>query len=185
MEFTDELINSGRVDIFGEPVTGNADRTRHIGLELEGSLGLGGGFSVGGNATISHNRLIRYSVVDSSGSGVVYSHSLDGNPIAGSPDYMANLRITESMESWSISAEAKYVGNFYTDNTKNDLLKNDAYVVFNAQAIYKFNLASDIKMSFRAGINNLFDALYTMSGQGEEFFPAAERNYILGVSLQL
>ncbi len=40
-------------------------------------------------------------------------------------------------------------------------------------------------LTLRGEVRNLFDALYNMSGEGEEFFPAAERNYIIGMSLQL
>ncbi len=87
MEFQDELIKSGAVDIFGEPVMGNADRTRHIGVELQCQMDLAFGFDISGNTTISYNRLVSYSVVDSSSNGTVYRHNLDGNPIAGSPDF--------------------------------------------------------------------------------------------------
>ncbi len=139
MEFTDELIKSGQVDIFGQPVTGNADRTRHIGVELEGRTDLGYGFSASGNASLSYNRLVKYSIVDSSNGAVVYSHSLDGNPIAGSPDYLAGIRLTQQQNSWSISADARYVGSFYTDNFKNELFKNDEYFVLNLTLLYKIS----------------------------------------------
>jgi outer membrane cobalamin receptor len=46
-------------------------------------------------------------------------------------------------------------------------------------------LGSDVFLTVRGEIRNVFDALYTMSGEGIEFFPAAERNYIFGMSLQL
>ncbi|MGD0036715.1 MAG: TonB-dependent receptor [Bacteroidota bacterium] len=185
MEFQDELIKSGAVDIFGEPVMGNADRSRHIGVELQCQKELAFGFAISGNTTISYNRLVSYSVVDSSSNGIVYRHNLDGNPIAGSPDFMANLRLTHSIGEWRASIDAKYVGSFYTDNTKNNLLKNDAYTVVNSMLSYRFTLGSDVFLTVRGEIRNLFDALYTMSGEGNEFFPAAERNYILGMSLQL
>ncbi|MBN1398959.1 MAG: TonB-dependent receptor [Bacteroidetes bacterium] len=183
MEFTDELIKSGRVDIFGQPVTGNAERTRHIGVEMEGQAYLGDGFSIGGNASLSNNRLVKYSVADSSSNGVVYKHNLDGNPIAGSPDYMAGIRLTQKQDSWSISADAKYVGSFYTDNTKNELFKNDEYFVLNLSCLYTLELGKQSDLTIRAEARNLLNKLYTMSGEGDEFFPAAERNYVFGIIL--
>ncbi len=185
MEFQDELIKSGQVDIFGEPVTGNADHTRHLGMELDGTTTIGYGFSINGNATISYNRLVRYAVVDSLSNGIVYRHNLDGNPIAGSPDFMANIRLIYSYHEWNASLDAKYVGAFYTDNTKNELEKNDSYIVVNAAMTYRFALGSGVLLTVRGEVHNLFDALYTMSGEGQEFFPAAERNFIFGMSLQL
>jgi iron complex outermembrane recepter protein len=184
MEFTDELVKSGRVDIFGQPVTGNADRTRHIGVELEGSTDLNYGFSVSGNATFSYNRLVQYSIEDSVGNGILYQHSFNGNPIAGSPDYMAGIRLTQKQSSWSISADAKYVGSFYTDNSKNVILKNDEYLVINVTTLLKCQLGSQTVFTIRAEARNLFNVLYTMGGEGQEFFPAAERNYVLGIALQ-
>ena len=185
MEFQSELIKSGAVDIFGEPVMGNADRTRHIGVELQCQMDLTSGFTLSGNSTVSYNRLISYSVVDGVIDGVVYRHSLDGNPIAGSPDLMGNFRLSYRYSDLNASVDAKYVGDFYTDNTKNNLLKNDAYTVVNATMSYRITLGSDVFLTLRCEVRNLFDALYTMSGEGQEFFPAAERNYILGISLQL
>jgi iron complex outermembrane recepter protein len=185
MEFQDELIKSGAVDIFGEPVMGNADRTRHVGVELQGQIDLAFGLSISGNTTISYNRLINYSIADSSNNGIVYRHNLDGNPIAGSPDFMANLRFTHSIGEWRASLDAKHVGSFYTDDTKNKLLKNDAYTVVNALLSYRVTLGSDVFLTIRGEVRNLFNALYTMSGEGNELFPASECNYILGMSLQL
>jgi hypothetical protein len=50
---------------------------------------------------------------------------------------------------------------------------------------YRFALGSGVLLTVRGEVHNLFDALYTMSGEGQEFFPAAERNFIFGMSLQL
>jgi iron complex outermembrane receptor protein len=181
MEFWDELIQTGDVDIFGETINRNADRTRHLGLELDGQSNLGYGFFLNGNATLSHNRLIRYTIVDTSGS----IHILDGNHIAGSPDYMANFRIAYAHGAFGTSLETKFVGSFYTDNTQSEPRENAAYVICNASVSYRFALESDVMMTVHGEVRNLFDRLYTMSGQGQEFFPAAERNYVLGMSLQL
>jgi iron complex outermembrane receptor protein len=185
MEFKDELIKSGQVDIFGEPVTGNADHTRHLGMELDGTTTIGYGFSINGNTTVSYNRLVSYAVVDSLSNGIVYRHNLDGNPIAGSPDFMANLRLIHSYHEWNASLDAKYVGAFYTDNTKNEHEKNDSYLIVNAAMTYRFAFGSGVYLTVRGEVHNLFDALYTMSGEGQEFFPAAERNYVFSMSLQL
>jgi iron complex outermembrane receptor protein len=185
MEFSDELISNGQVDIFGEPVTGNAERTRHVGLELEGRVNMTNTLAVSGNATVSHNRLISYSVVETSSGGIVTHRSLDGNAIAGFPDFLGNLELSQIAEKWSATLDAKYVGSFYTDNTENDLLKNDAYVVLNASGLYTFDLGSGIQLTIRGEVRNILDRLYTMYGEGQEFFPAAERNYVLGVAVKL
>ncbi len=180
MEFADELVESGQVDIFGQPVTGNAERTRHIGLEIEGAFNFAEFFTFSGNFSLSRDRHVHYSVIDN-GSRV----TLDGNPIAGFPDALGNLRVTYRNDAVTASVLAKYVGSFYTDNFKNEKNKNDAYTVFNGELLYRLPKVFDTELRLRAEIRNIFNNLYFASGDGSAFFPAAERNYLVGLSLGL
>ncbi|HXF99483.1 MAG TPA: TonB-dependent receptor, partial [Bacteroidota bacterium] len=145
MEFSDELVKSGQVDIFGQPVTGNAERTRHIGLELEGRLNIAESFTLTGNFTLSRNRLVRYKIFDDNGNPMV----LDNNPIAGFPDVLGNLRLTYRSEDLMVSVLTKYVGSFYTDNFKNEANKNDAYVVSNAEMSYALPEWNGVRLTLR------------------------------------
>jgi iron complex outermembrane receptor protein len=181
MEFADELVKSGQVDIFGQPVTGNAERSRHIGLELEGAVNVWENITVSGNFTVSRNRLVRYTVLDDNGMPV----TLDGNPIAGFPDVLGNLRGTYRGDQVTGSVSVKYVGSFYTDNFKNPQNRNDAYTVVNAQLLYTVPHVLGVDFTLRGEVRNLLNRLYFMSGEGNAFFPAAERNYVLGVTLNL
>jgi iron complex outermembrane recepter protein len=188
MEFSDELVKSGQVDIFGQPVTGNADRTRHIGMELDGSVSVGPYFAFSGNVTFSHNRLIRYSVIDETKDVVDKTGlllSLDGNPIAGFPDLLGNLRVTYRNGPALASVSAKYVGPFYTDNFKNENHKNDEYTIMDGELLYRFAATGGVGFSLRGEVHNLFNRLYFLSGEGDAFFPAAERNYIVGLTVDL
>jgi iron complex outermembrane receptor protein len=162
-------------------VTGNAERTRHLGVELDGFASVIENISVSGNATLSRDRLVKYSVIDDSGTRV----SLDGNPIAGFPDFLWNIRITYTDEKLTGSLIAKHVGSFYTDNFKNALHENDAYTVFNGEVSYRLPEMLKTGFTLRGEVRNIFNLLYTMTGQGQEFFPAAERNYIVGIAVQL
>jgi len=180
MEFSDELVKSGQVDIFGQPVTGNAERTRHVGLEVDGAVTFESAYSISGNFTLSRNRLIRYSVIDG-GSRV----TLDGNPIAGFPDALANVRFTYHHGPGTASISGKYVGAFYTDNFKREENKNDAYIVCNAEMLYQLPIVFGTTFTLRGEVRNIFNNLYFTSGEGNAFFPAAERNYIIGLTANL
>ncbi len=181
MEFADELIKSGQVDIFGQPVTGNADRTRHIGLEVEGAINATANVSFSGNFTLSRNRLVHYTVIDDHGMPV----ALDGNPIAGFPDVLGNLRGTYRDDRFTGSLSVKYVGSFYTDNFKNARNQNDAYTVVNAELLYSTPRVLGVNLILRGEVRNILNRLYCMNGEGDAFFPAAERNYVFGVTLNL
>lgn len=185
MEFSDELVKSGEVDVFGNPVYGNAPRTRHIGAEVEWGVRLLPWLTAQGNAALSSNTIVDFAAVDSLSGGTVYRTSLNGNPIAGFPDLLGNLRITAERQGASLSALVKYVGPFPTDNFANASNRNDAYTVVNLEALYTLPFGAGADLTVRGEVRNLFDRLYLQNGEGEAFFPAAERNYLIGLTLTL
>ncbi len=130
------------------------------------------------------NRLIKYSVMEKDANGVLYRRSLNGNPIAGAPDYLLNIAMNYERNDFYATLRGKYVGEFYTDNTKNPLMKNEAYWVWNALGQYLFKTNSGLGYGLRLEVRNIFNNLYTMNGEGDEFFPAAERNYVIGITIQ-
>lgn len=180
MEFTDELVKSGQVDIFGQPVTGNAERSRHVGLEVDWEISLAHTFSFSQNVSLSRNRLIAYRIVHGSS-----SISLDGNAIAGFPDVVANTRLTYNDERIRSSLLVKYVGPFYTDNFENIQNRNNAYVVANVESVWHVADMGTPGISVRVEVRNVFNTLYTMNGEGNAFFPAAERNYLFGLTVRM
>ena len=182
MEFSDELVKTGQLDIFGDPITVNADRTRHIGIELEGAMTINHAFTVSGNASFSSNKFIHFHYPSVDAPGLV---TLDNNTIAGFPDVLGNLRLSYHTAGFTPSLVVKYVGDFYTDNFENADNRNDAYTVANLDFLYEGLAVGDVSCSLRAEVHNLFNRLYFLSGDGDEFFPAAERNFITGISIHL
>ncbi|MBN2571191.1 MAG: TonB-dependent receptor, partial [Ignavibacteriales bacterium] len=95
----------------------------------------------------------------------------------------------------------KYVGKFYSDNYDNNLKTYlslypdfvnytdnivESYLVTNVIASYELKLESYLKnIKFQFQVNNLFDNLYASYAIGKEFFPAAERNYLIGIKIGL
>jgi iron complex outermembrane receptor protein len=181
MEFTDELIKSGQVDIFGQPITGNAGRSRHVGVELDGGWQLAESFTLSGNVALSRNRLVSYRIYESA--NVV--DILDGNPIAGFPDVLGNLRLTFRQGDLTASLQGKYVGAFHTDNFNNELNTTDAYTVFNGQILWTLPRVFTMNCTLRGEVRNIFDALYLANGEGDSFFPGAERNFLVGLTVNL
>jgi outer membrane receptor protein involved in Fe transport len=86
---------------------------------------------------------------------------------------------------WSGSVAARYVGPFYTDNDRNVANRNDAYTVCNAEFLYRIPFASHMVIELRGEVRNVFNSLYFMNGEGNAFFPAAERNYLIGTRIAL
>jgi iron complex outermembrane receptor protein len=201
MEFFDELVRNGQRDIFGAPIEGNAPRARHLGIELSGAWSLvrweGGQVTLRGNATLSRNRFIEYVFQARGGSSI----DLAGNPIAGFPEFLANIGLQAQWHDLEFQWTGRYVGVHYTDNFGPNLgqylqqvpqlvryrdNRVDPYFVANASLLYTLRNALGVgAVRFRLQVNNMFNRLFAWSGNGAEFFPAAERLWLAGLEVEL
>ncbi len=205
MDYTDELVKTGRLDIFGNPIEENVPKSRHIGAEIQLNWkvmdNIYGRVDLSCNATISHNRIVDYNFRNYQDSVI----SFKDNPISGFPDFMSNFRISYTYRNFYLSFLGQYVGGFRTDNygdllTNNQVLINhlkylgdyykdnrvDPYFVMNLDAGYTFkNLMLAKELRIQLQIKNMLNRLYAAGGEGKEFFPAAERSYFLGFELGL
>jgi iron complex outermembrane receptor protein len=207
MEFFDELVKSGRLDIFGAPIDGNAPRTRHIGIELEGwksfPIHNGNALEIAGNLTMGYNRIVDMNYFTGNGSPI----SLNGNRIAGFPDFMGMLRIGYRNQTTGISLNMRHIGSFRSDNFDDDLINNqelitdlqnsfngyyadnivDAYTVFGLDIDHTIMSIGGHMQSLRLRlqVQNLFDTLYASGAEGKEFFPGQRHMIIFGAELEL
>jgi len=179
MTFSNEIIKQGQLDRFGIPVTGNAEKTLHQGIELTTAAKWDETLELQANATLSRNRLERYTVYD--GAAPV---SLDGNTIAGFPDVLANVRATYRTTWLTASLALQHVGEFYTDNNQNPRTGTpdpgrtvNEFTVAHMWVTAKLPVGSFARsLELQVHVNNLFNRFYASHGEGDEFFPAAERN---------
>lgn len=186
MDFTDEIIKNGQVDKFGQPVTGNADKTSHAGIEIAVRYIPLPELELSANGVVSRSRLTRYSVFDTDDNSQPVETKLDGNRIAGFPEQLANARISWRKYGLTASLSMKYVGEQYTDNFQNEENKVDAFTVADAMIGYRIAGVFGLRaLDIRCAVYNLFDSLYAASGEGDQFFVGAERNYMIDFSLEL
>ena len=197
MLFTNEIVKKGQVDRFGQPVTGNMDRTIHTGIEFSGTFRFSNHFDFTLNATYSNNYI-------SDGKHYIDDQNyldLSGNNISGFPDWTVNGIIKFYSGGFFTQLWLKYVGDIYTDNYGNNLQNylsdypgfvdyNDnvveAYFVSNLLISYELNAMAVLnKLKIFLQINNIFDNLYAAYGIGKEFFPAAERRFTAGIKIGL
>lgn len=202
MMYRNELVKSGQLDLFGDPIDGNAPRTHHLGLEISAryEFPIFGDFLLGitANSTISQNKIDEYKFELGSGESI----SLNGNDIAGFPSLLGNLRISLHNNSFYASIYYQYVGSYRTDNFGDLLVTDprlksylgwdyytdntlDSFGIINMDLNYKLPLDFYVKnLVFQAKINNLTNKLYAAGAEGKEFFPGAERNFFLGIGLE-
>jgi len=206
MIFSNEIVQQGQIDRFGQPITGNMDRTSHYGTELLGNFNLNDNLEFITNASLSKNYIskgvafINYTDQQNgnSKSAVI---NLDGNSISGFPYFTFNAILKYHSRNFFAQISTKYVSELYTDNyyTHLSTLNNDypgltdysdnivdAYFVANLFISYNLIMEPVVKNTrIFLQVNNIFNNLYAAYGIGKEFFPAAERNYLFGIKLDL
>ena len=126
---------------------------------------------------------------------------LADNRISGFSDLLIGAIIRYKNSGLTLQFDAKYSGEFYSDNygerlseyrllypgiTSYDDNKIDSYFTSNFYAGYDFHSAPFFNnIKFYMQVNNLFDNLYAAYAIGGEFFPAAERNILFGIKVEL
>ena len=205
MNYYNELVKSGRLDIFGVPVDGNAPRTDHMGIELELSksfmVSQSYTLELAGNLTYSKNTIIDYTYYTAKGEAV----SLNNNTVAGFPDIIGFGRISLRNNSTLLSIHSKIMGGFHTDNFGN-LLRTDARIkedlsnsltgyytdnTVNSYTVFGMDIQYECKnvsigipaLRLKMQAINIFDTLYASGGEGKEFFPGQRRTIIFGAEI--
>ncbi len=197
MLFKDEIVKNGKLDRFGQPITGNVAQTDHIGVELSGLIKLSDIFQIAGNISFTKNKIIngKYFVNETE---II---DLSNNTIGGFPEWLSNIGLQFQKYKVFLKLNAKYVGKFYSDNFGVNITKylnqfpdfisysdniNDAYFVMDFFGSFEFNLLNGLSNSkVFVQVNNIFDNLYSAYAIGQEYFPSAERNFIIGLSFGL
>lgn len=124
MGMRDEIVNYGGVDE-ESPVKGNAPRSHHEGFELDGRVRALATLEVGGNLAVSRNRIdeltVHETVYRADWSTETVSRDFAGNPIALSPELVANAWLDWSPAPWlSLRPTIQHVGEQYLDNSGDD-----------------------------------------------------------------
>ena len=205
MQFNDEIVSNGQLDRFGQPITGNIEKTIHTGIELEGIAKINEFIEFIFNSSYSKNYISEGSAfvntADVSGNDIVNQIDLVNNSIGGFPELMMNAIIKIKYEGLFGQISGKFVGDYYSDNYDDNLgsylnsnpdfvsytdNKVDSYFIMNILASYDLKINSFLNsLKVFVQVNNVFDNLYAAYATGGDYFPAAERNFLMGIKLGL
>ena len=199
MDFRDELVYAGGLDDDGLPITDNAARSLHRGLELEGSAQLPGGLRLSGWLAWSDDLLKDYRLQFAPGPKGVVDYS--GNRVALFPENQVRLRVARTFGRLDLSFGLRRVGRIYLDNSQNERKQPGARQVpgYVGKLIEPFtlgelqalvDLSSLLKgrgrsLSLLAHVDNLFDERYAASGYVYDvpyFYPGATRGVHVGLN---
>ncbi len=198
MQFRDEIVPSGGLDQFGVPRTGNADRTRHMGIELEAAMQILSGLNAFVNATVSRNRIVKFVEYITLPDFSIASVNRAGHPIAGFPARSGTIGLTYNYAGLTLRGDARFAGTQYVDNgggrradgVLDDNYKVDPYALVSATIQWAFGERSILSgLIVSLDVNNVLDSqvlLYGNAGFGApQFFPAATRHAFLRAQYNL
>lgn len=163
MNVKDEIVPYGTLDDMGVPVTGNASRTRHSGVEFVAACSPWRYLSLSGNLALTDHTFKDYREYDWNSGELV---KRDGKRLAMDPSYVGNLR-TEFTYSGAFAAlTMQTVGKQYIDNANTEDDAISAFMLLNLDLGYKFRDPSRIAriVELRLRVNNLLGKEYETYG---------------------
>jgi len=180
MNFDNEIIYLGGINDLGQALTGNAEKSRHRGVELELTAHPAPAWELQAHATFSEDRHVRY--VEEGWAGPV---DFSGNRVAGFPDRIARLSVAWSPGWGRLEFGARHAGRIFVDNSQTRAASTNPYTVAHLDALWNLPLAGEAAYGLRLRVDNLFDKEYEPFGYnwGEPtFIPAAGRTALLMLS---
>ncbi|MGA9269098.1 MAG: TonB-dependent receptor [Lutimonas sp.] len=199
MYYTDQLVLTGELDDVGNPIADNVGESYRLGLEVDAAIRFSKNLLWQPNFAVSMNKNIdKLFEFD----GVLTDFG--NTDLAYSPGFIAASNLVyEPLQDLRISWLAKYVGEQYMSNIEHPDSKLDAYFVNDLQISYEIRPGKLLEsVVFNGMVNNFLNAKYVSNGYfftyddtwsnpgevetitGTGYYPQAEINFLLGVSLR-
>ena len=176
MDYKDQFVLTGEIDKIGEAITRNVDKSYRLGVELEAAVKPVDWFRWDINATWSKNRVKGITVVLDDGNVA----DLGNQPLAFSPDWIANNIFTFNYKGMKASIQSQYVSKQYMTNTGFESYRTlddndkpvdvgmmlDGHFTTNIDLSYNFKLPKLGLKDATIGVTlyNLFSAEYDNNG---------------------
>ncbi len=202
MEYKNQLVLNGKVNNVGAYNRVNVARSYRRGIELEANANIGEYFSIGGNVTISQNKINNFvEYIDSSDAAYTvytqYKKEYKNTDISFSPNEISSIFfVIKPVKNLEITFMNKYVGRQFLDNTTNIKRSIAPYYVTDARLNYtiKTKLIPEIGILF--AVYNVFSSKYETNGYTYSYYtdadlntfnykaPAAPIHFLGGISLK-
>ena len=145
MDYSNQLILTGKISEIGEALTSNIKDSYRMEIELTGGVKIARWLDWSGNLTLSRNKIKNFiesiEVYDADWNFLREDHNdLGTTDIAFSPDIIANSMFNFSWKQFSASFNSQFVGRQYIDNTSCKDRSIDPYFVSNLRVGYVFKV---------------------------------------------
>lgn len=181
MYYQNQLVLTGQLDAVGTPLRENVGESYRAGIEIAGEYTLRRDLKIGGNLTLSDNRVLDYTE-ELAGDTII---SRGNSPIAYSPNWISTFFVRYKYKKVEIMVQNKTVGKQYLDNTG---VEDKSIPMFNTTDLiinYPINLRgitrrnTPINLSFY--VYNLTNTDFVNNGWAFSFRDAEEYISVVGV----
>jgi len=160
MDYSNQLVLTGELDNVGNPIRANVGKSFRTGVEANGLVKFADKLSWSVNATWSMNRNVDYVFTDLSGTTVTKNTA-----IILSPSWIAGSQLSWNViPNFSVALLTKYVGKQFLDNTENDDLSLDPYLINDVRFSYAIQPKGIKGIDISLLVNNIFNVEYSSNG---------------------
>lgn len=197
MNYTDQLVLTGRLNDVGEAIRENVAKSYRLGIELIGGFQLSKHFAWVGNLTLSSNKVEDYQEVVfdyENYQEITIQHKK--TDIAYSPSLIGSSQLKFMNKGFEVNLNTKYVGEQYLDNTSSRNRMIPAYWTQDilVQKTIPAKWAKELRLNLM--VNNLFNRMYSSNGYtwgyiyGERvienfYYPQAGLNFLGGLTIRI
>lgn len=171
MDYKNQLVQTGRLSDTGYKYQENVKDSYRYGVELEVMYNPAYWIGIGGNLTLSQNKIKNYTAYYTQ-----YDNQTNWNKVQQATEFHKKTNISYSPdvvgaaiikfkplknENFDFSFTNKYVGSMYYDNTSNKDNQLEDYFVTDFQVSYSTALPIFKKIDFQFMVNNIFNKMYS------------------------
>jgi iron complex outermembrane receptor protein len=198
MEYTDQLVETGKVNNVGQAIMINVASSYRRGIELIAGYQIHKSLNWNFNATMSQNKILNFTeYVDNWDTWMQESAVLGTTDIAFSPALIVkNALMYTPINGLEISLLSRYISRQYIDNTSNESRSLDPYFVSDLNIAYNFSPRTEKGLSLNFRVNNVFNEeyesfawVYRYRTGGQEYVmdgysPQAGINFLAGLTMR-
>ena len=199
MDYTNQLVLTGELNDVGAPLRENVANSHRLGLEFLWGAKFFEKLGWEGSVNISENKIDRFVeiVYDYSTGFDIQENEFENTNISFSPSFIgSNIFSYDFNNQMSARFYSKFVSQQFLDNSQNDDRAINAFFVNDFSLNYQWQSDSNSGFEVSFSIFNVFNEKYSANGYTfsyifgdlitENFYyPQAERNFMLGFSINI
>jgi len=198
MDYTNQLVQTGRLNDVGAYTRTNAASSYRVGIEIDGAVNILKNLRFAANFTFSKNKIDNFvEYTDNYDTGMQDAIQRGTTDISFSPDIVAGFTLSYSpVKRLEMDITGKYVSRQFLDNTSQVSRSLDPYFVNDFRIRYNIPVKGLFEIGLNLMVNNFTHRMYEPNGysfsytSGGEmttenwYYPQAGINVLGGITLR-